>query len=386
MSLPDPIRPAIQAVVYHAPFLAHLALALRWRMDPSIETACTNGVEVRVSPEFFSSLPPEQQAGLVAHEALHCALRHNERGKRFIQTPVDAARWNVAADITVNAACALAGFRLPPGSIRDPAREHLSVEEIYRALRSGTRSRTMGKLVGSRLRDLNVEDATVLSLGPDTDAIDWPSVIRRADILARRHGGRGAGSTALGIDRELRAALGQAQVDWRSVLWRYLAESPSDWGGWDRRLVWQGSYIPTLDGQRLRAVVGIDTSGSIDSKLLHAFLAELVGILGATRNLSIHLYWTDTQLYGPTFLDHNSDPSQLTPQGGGGTNLGPLFLAAASLARDEGTPALPVIYLTDGFGPTLDREPDSISALWVIPEHGRQDQPWGEVVSMEVPS
>ena len=389
MSLPPEISPAIQCVVYQAPFLAHLAMALRWRMDPSVETACTDGVEVRVSPAFFGGLTPHERAGLIAHEALHCALRHSHRAVRLVRTPADAALYNVCADIVVNGALDRAGLVLPKGAIRDRKREHMAVEQIYRALKKNSRSAKMGRVLGARLRDLDVAGAKALAVsgeGPDDGAseIDWPSIIRRADILARRHGGEGVGSGSLHIDRELAVAMGEPTIDWRSVLWRFLAESPSDWGGFDRRHVWRGGYIPTLVGQRLRAVVGIDVSGSIDDNMLKAFLAELGGVLRAVENLEIDLFWTDTQVHGPEKLDATSDLGRLRTRGGGGTDLGPLFLEAEKVAEEEGVHSLPCIYLTDGHGPTLAQEPACVEALWVIPEGGSVDQPWGTVVPMEV--
>lgn len=383
MSVPDAIRPVLQVVVYHAPFLAHLALALQWRMDATIDTACTDGVIVRVNPDFFSALSIGQQAGLVTHEALHCALRHNERAVRLVRTQADAARWNVAADIVVNGTCARAGLELPAGAIRDKEREHLSVEEIYRALQPQTRRHKMGEEVGARARDLDIEAAGSMKEG---EQVDWPGVLRRADILAKRYGGNLAGSAALGLERELQVALGAPTINWRNVLWRFLTESPSDWSGWDRRRLWQGFYLPQLQGRKLRAVVGIDTSGSVDRDMLRAFLAELDGILAVVDGLEIDLYWTDTRPYGPVHINRNTQVGELRPKGGGGTDLGPLFEVAAELAMEEGLARIPVIYLTDGFGPTLAHQPDAVSALWVIPEHGRLKQPWGEVVPMEVTS
>jgi predicted metal-dependent peptidase len=385
MSLPEPIRPILQRIIYRAPFLAHLAMALRWRMDPEIETACTNGVEVRVNPDFLESLPPAHRASVLAHEALHCALRHAPRGARLIQTPMDAARFNVAADIVVNGALSKAGMELPPGCIRDRNLEHLSVEEVYRALKSGSRMRIMGRILGSRLRDLDAQSGAIPGEGSEAGSeVDWDTVIRRADLLARQQAGKRAGSAALGIDRELGVAMGEVQIDWRTILWRFLAACPNDWGGWDRRMVWTGLYNPVLVGQGLRAVVGIDTSGSIDNKLLKAFLAELSGILDSVESLEIDLYWTDLDLYGPVTLEIGADLSELEPRGGGGTDLAPLFREAERIAQEGTQPLLPVIYLTDGLGPTLAHEPPGVSALWVIPTSGRIEQPFGEVVTIEV--
>ncbi|MEC7241958.1 MAG: VWA-like domain-containing protein, partial [Myxococcota bacterium] len=302
----------------------------------------------------------------------------------------DAARFNCAADIVVNGAIEKAGLTLPKGAIRDRSREHLSVEEIYRLLKRGTRASKLGVLIGSKLRDLDLPEALAEgagALGAEGEpAIDWPAVIRRADILARKTGGQAAGAKSLNIERELQVALGESLIDWRSVLNRFLASCPNDWGGWDRRAIHRGDYLPTLTGRRLRAVVGIDVSGSVDNEMLQRFLTELQAILHATEHLEVDLFWTDTKIHGPERLTSETQIGSLKSQGGGGTNLAPLFVEADSIAEEEGLTHLPTIYLTDGFGSTLDEEPSNVSALWVIPADGNLDQPWGTVVPMEIAS
>jgi predicted metal-dependent peptidase len=348
-----------------------------------VGTACTNGEKVRVSPDYLDRLSFEEQACLLAHEALHCALRHCIRGQPLIKSDGDAKRFNHAADIVVNGALARAGMTLPSGCIRDTELEHLSVEEIYQLLDSSPPHRFMPRDIGERLRDLDMPLGSSPStlVQPQASTIDWNQVIRQAEVLCRVQGGRG--SHGLGLRSDLKTALGDAQVDWRTILWRILASSPNDWRGWDRRGIWKQAYTPTLTGTRLRAVVGIDTSGSISRSLLRIFLSELEGILRAIEHLEIDLYWTDTALYGPIRLHSRSEVLELTPEGGGGTDLAPLFHRARELAETEGTAPIPVIYLTDGLGPTLEAEPDGLQTLWVIPRGGRTRQPFGEVVSLE---
>lgn len=58
------------------------------------------------------------------------------------------------------------------------------------------------------------------------------------------------------------------EVDWRTRLWRYLVSIPNDFDGWDRRHLHRGMYLETLHGDSLSVLVCIDTSGSINGKIL----------------------------------------------------------------------------------------------------------------------
>ena len=119
MSLPKPIQNATQIVIHHAPFFAHLIMALEWTFSKKIETACTDGQTVWVNREFLEGLSRQEQAGLIAHEAMHCAFQHVKRAKKWVETDADQRRWNVAADIVVNGAILNAGLELPKGAIVD---------------------------------------------------------------------------------------------------------------------------------------------------------------------------------------------------------------------------------------------------------------------------
>ncbi|MDZ8092549.1 MAG: hypothetical protein RMZ42_11445 [Nostoc sp. DedQUE05] len=117
-----------------SPFFATLALFARFVPSPQIPIAATDGKDIFFNPEYLLSLPTPQQDGLLLHEVLHAALLHVlRRGVR------EAELWNIAADIVVNGIISQQSvFELPPGRLREPKLEHLSVEEIYELLLKNT--------------------------------------------------------------------------------------------------------------------------------------------------------------------------------------------------------------------------------------------------------
>jgi predicted metal-dependent peptidase len=180
-----------------------------------------------------------------------------------------------------------------------------------------------------------------------------------------------------GLHRELGRMEG-AQLDWRSHLWRFLARTPVDFGGFDRRFVGRGLYLEALDDESLRAYVCVDTSGSVDDAAVRALVAEVQGVLGAYPHVQATLYYADTELYGPHPLRPGDEAP--APQGGGGTDFRPFFEA---VGQDEGAADL-VIYLTDGYGDFPEVAP-RLPVLWVVPPGGLDDEgfPFGEVLRLE---
>jgi len=86
---------ATTQIILDHPFFATLLLHMPRIEDPSVETACTNGVSIKYNPKFIESLTVEEVAGLLVHEVLHPALGHLHR------LPPNA-HGNMAGDYAIN--------------------------------------------------------------------------------------------------------------------------------------------------------------------------------------------------------------------------------------------------------------------------------------------
>jgi predicted metal-dependent peptidase len=354
-----------------SPFFATLALFAKFIPSPEISTAATDGKDIYFNPEYVRSLSTSQQIGLLLHEVLHAALLHVLR--RGVREP---KLWNIAADIVVNGAIAQQGaFELPSGGIRDPKLEHLSVEEVYEILQTEVEQRFS-------LPDCDLLEAAP-GLGNDSlsnarkAALEthWRNALQQASVIART---TNQGNLPAGMEREL-GLLTSPQLDWRSHLWRYLVQTPTDFMGFDRRFVGRGLYLETLIGESVQVFAAVDTSGSIDNKQLQMFLSEVQGILNAYPHLKCDLYYVDAEAYGAFPL--NSDSVIPQPKGGGGTSLVPFFDKVQ--ASWDGYTQGVCIYLTDGYG-TFPSEPPELPVLWVVTPGGLNlsEFPFGEAVRL----
>ncbi len=342
-----------------APFFAALALFAQNLPTDTTPTAATDGRDIFWHPPFLESLSPAETDGVLLHEVLHAALLHlPRRGGR------EPLLWNVAADIVINGIVdALPGFALPHGVLRDETLKSFSVEEVYDLLE---RSESRPVLAQPDLLDGGGHGQAVLEAY-------WRLARTQAEALARA---ASAGTLPAGLAREL-GILGPASLDWRTTLWRYLARTPTDFGGFDRRFFGRGLYLETLESLSLQVYLAVDTSGSVSSVQMDRFGAEVQGILRAYPHLGCDLYYADAALHGPFPL---TDPLPL-PVGGGGTDFRPFFNAVRETASpfSEGV----CVYLTDGYG-TFPQEPPPLPVLWVVTAGGLDLAafPFGEAVRL----
>ncbi|HEU4409835.1 MAG TPA: VWA-like domain-containing protein [Polyangiaceae bacterium] len=367
---PDPaaierrIRGSLLRLRRDAPFFAALCLFARFRPSAGVPTACTDGRDVFYNPAYLAELSPAQLDAVLLHEVLHAALSHPTRVRAR-----DPVRWNVAADIVVNGiVAAQPGLELPEGALRDPKLEHLSVEEIYALL-----DRRASNLCPNCLRP-GAGGAVAGSSLAEIEAY-WRRALLQAEAMARS---LGQGTLPAGLERIVREA-SEPRVDWRTQLWRFLVRTPTDFGAFDRRFLHQRLYLEALEGESLRALVAVDTSGSVNGPLLGTFLGEVRGVLGAYPHVRAELYYADADLYGPYAID--VDTPLPPPKGGGGTRFEPFFERAEREPPGEGETLL--IYLTDGYG-SFPKDPPLAAVLWVVAPGGAPDSafPFGSVVRL----
>jgi predicted metal-dependent peptidase len=120
---------ARSALVTSQPFFGSLALRLDVVARPDVETMATDGRRLFYAPAFVESLTEPELIGVVAHEVMHCALRHfARRGRR------DLTEWNVATDHAINLDLKAAGFVLPRDVLADPRFRGFSAEDVHAAL------------------------------------------------------------------------------------------------------------------------------------------------------------------------------------------------------------------------------------------------------------
>jgi predicted metal-dependent peptidase len=373
MIFSDLISASIMRIRVRAPFFGVMMLFANVEESPEIATAATDGKKVYFNPTFITELTPAELDGVMLHEVLHAALLHNQR--RGIR---DSDLWNVAADIVVNGIVMQQnGLKLPGNPVIDTTLEKYQVEEIYQILLSLKNEKEIDPTLGGDL--IAVSGSGSKGEKPDANPTEladhWKQAWQQAEALHRI---TSQGDLPAELSRHVKE-LTEPKLDWKTMLWRFLVQTPIDFCDWDRRFIYSGMYLESLGGESLKAYVAIDTSGSIDQEILQQFIAELQGILVSYPHIRLKLYYADAGIYGPYELGEND--ALPDPKGGGGTRFEPFFKAIEADAGDEESIS---VYLTDGYGSFPDRTP-RINTLWAVTPGGANDNhfPFGEVVRMK---
>jgi predicted metal-dependent peptidase len=360
-------------------FFATLVLRLQPHVDWQIETIATDGKSLHYCPAFVTGLSPDELVGVLAHEAMHCALAHP-----FRRSGRDAEQWNIACDLAINPLLVQAGIVLPANRLMPGEGTYASFEpfksadEYYSLLSQpplSSKDNEDGSTPGTdpggcgQVIDPKHDDPA----GQQQQEAEWTVALVQAQQAAQ-----GRGELPQGLGRTVQEII-HPPADWRSLLRAFVSQQAKNDYSWlrpNRRLLVQGLYLPGVHSEELGDVLlAVDTSGSIDEALLNRFAVEVNAVLEA-YDCTVTVLYHDTDVQATQTWRTTDGPLQLTPMGGGGTNHTCVFewLEHASV-----TPAC-VICLTD-----LDTEfpasaPD-VPVLWAV-IGSREQAPFGQVISL----
>jgi predicted metal-dependent peptidase len=361
-------------------FFATLVLRLVPEPVWDLGTLATDGRVLRYFPPFVTGLSPDELVGVLAHEVMHCALAHPaRRGDR------DPEKWNVACDLAINPLLVTAGVILPPTRLMPGEGAYVGLEpghpaEEYYARLPGPKDASDGSGSGEGPAGDPGGCGQVVDLASGDPAesrqveADWQVAVSQAQAAAA-----GRGPLPAGLGRAVERVL-HPPADWRAVLREFVsaaARNDYTWTRPNRRFVAQGLYLPGLHSEELGDVIlAVDTSGSIDEKLLGTFAAEANAVLGA-YDCSVTVLYHDTEVQKVQSWQSADGPLVLAPVGGGGTSHACVF---DWLIGSGASPSC-VICLTDLETEFSTNRPD-VPVLWAVPGKAPCDPPFGRVVSL----
>ncbi|MEV4611719.1 hypothetical protein AB0K43_03845 [Kitasatospora sp. NPDC049258] len=286
---------------------------------------------------------------ILAHEMLHAALRHGERrGAR------DPYLFNVAADFVINGWLLEMGVgEMPEGLLHDPGLKGLSAEEVYdRIVRDQRRIRRLATLAGQGRPDVLGEP-----LGSPRDYVDLDDFYRRGLQQGFELHHRERGLLPAGLIEEIRA-LAHPPLPWDAQLAHWFDEfvpSPVAHRSYARPARRQastpdipraGRYFPPEEVARCTFGVVLDTSGSMDRRLLGKALGAIASYAAAREVPSARVVFCDAAPYDAGYLPAEDIAGRVRVRGRGGTVLQP---GIDLLERAEDfPPGAPVLVITDG--------------------------------------
>lgn len=370
-----------------APYLMTALARLALIAKPGIGTmAVSDKWQMFYDPATLDQWGVDAAGAVMEHEVWHLLrFHHKRRGSR------DPKLWNVACDVAINDDGGLRD-RLPEGGVQwtmfPGLQENMLEEDIYDVLlKQGQKQQkppgpgpgsgegqgqvagedegkgdappvpkdTSGKSHGNKPGDGKCGSGAGGEPGPwendpndpvgggDSDIED--SMV--ADAVASAV--KACGTVPGGVRRWANARTEPPVVPWQQVLRVAITRAvrmvpgATDYS-YSRGRMRNGVLTPRLRKPSCPVAIVLDTSGSVSGPLLDAALAEVDGILKATR-LPCTVLACDAQVHGGA--QKITMASSVKPLGGGGTDMGVGIKAADELRPMHGA----IVVLTDGYTP-----------------------------------
>jgi predicted metal-dependent peptidase len=422
------------------PFHGHVAAGWRARPVTDVPTmgvcwAC-GGIQLVWHPSFVNQISDAELAGVLLHEVHHVVLRHPFMfPERAAPTPeFDSFAAVVAEEVTVNEFVTLplpgSPMRLEQFQLACPSlKPYQSTRERYRRLYDAARARR--DFDERQQHEITIEEQLEATLAreesaagccnndgqcslPDSHA-GWGSFIEAGataalsvsvataqamaehgsslspelrETIEQTHGGigNGPGATPGGM-LEVLAGKARAKLPWQRILRRLLAVDHVA----ERTYLRPPRRFPELVGvlpgvqrmpMRLKLLVAIDTSGSMEVETLDEIAAEL-RVMSSSYDVAVVEFDAAIQRryrLGPSLMNCPSDDPLSAMQGRGGTDFCPVFEPETLAWAADGGELSAVIVFTDGDGPAPDSPPRE-PVIWILTgPDAERPAPWGSVV------
>jgi len=356
-----------KTLIFSEPFYGLFLIGLNKEYITTIPTAGVSkkniGVQLSINPEFFTELSEDHRYGLIKHEILHISFGHMVMRDLYS----DKKLFNIAADLEINQY--IASHHLPEGGLMLSSFPELNLPE-----RAGT------KTYYDLLQQAR-EDGTCPSLDNLMSQMDgnsqychagWDEIedLSEADkkLLQKQ------------IEHQIKESAEQTQKKHGTVpgelaelINRLLNVEPPkfDWKGYLRRFVGNSSVVYTKKLRRKynkrysanpglkikfknHILVGVDTSGSVNSEELKEFFSELTHMHKTGHKITVAQ--CDTELKSVKEFNPNKD---WEIHGRGGTSFQPVI----DHYNEKKGRYTALVYLTDGEAYTPEDCPKN--TLWV---------------------
>lgn len=354
------------------PFFGSIALSLTMEETDEIPSMATDGKSIKYNPKFVQMHKIEEIEGVIAHEAMHVALKHMLRRGDF-----DRQLWNMATDYAINLIVVDSGLKIPECGLLEREYQGMSAEAIYnRLLQDPPEPESQDWNFGG-VEEAKGEDGQGLSES-EASALEGEVDVM---VLRAHSTAKAMGKVPAGIDG-LITEISAPKVDWRDKLRTFIGGDQPDDYSWRRpnRKFYgtYGVYMPSVDHYGAgHVVVGVDTSGSVSDAELAQFLGELSAIAEDMCPASVTVIGCDSKVQSVTQYEQGEPIDKLNSTGRGGTRVSPVF----DHIKEQGLPVDSFIYFTDLYVWDFPLEPD-FPVLWV--STGSPDAPWGEVVNAKL--
>lgn len=404
------------------PYFGTVVSALKLEPSDNVEAFLSDGIRLQYNDEYFDNADVEEVEFALANGAMHTVLGHHQRSNDRYDW-----LWQLATDYTVNAMLVSNGLQLPQRANYQERFKGMYAEEVYEMLRSeiineelsadeslkeqahdeqgksnndrvsqegiqapddwnkdGDRPRQSAHSDGTNKQNAPQNQRAVQNHTPDENEEESfqkdinalrQELEEQFEQIFQKLNRQGS------LPKELEFVVPKYfshKIHWRERLYRYIASYAKSTYAFmppNMKYLYRGIYLPSLSSDLLRIAIAVDTSGSIDEKLLGTFLAEVESIMESYPNYEIDLITADAKVQSHRiFLPGEGLDYKMS--GRGGTDFSAVF---DYIDQTIDNPTL-LLYFTDGYG-TFPKNEASYDVLWVMPKS--LEVPFGEVLVLD---
>ncbi|MBE6727288.1 MAG: hypothetical protein E7562_01425 [Ruminococcaceae bacterium] len=375
-------------------FYGLLLMHMKFSIDESVETACTDGERIIFGSCFLETLSDRELDFVMMHEIMHVVLQHCMRGEKY-----DAERFNIACDIVVNSNILLENNKKMSSitlkqygvsiHLAPDGKEgyEYTAEQVYNMLPKINKG--FGLMNGDGEKGF-WDNHSKWGFGGDDDLLKdvWAKHFSDAvEAISIRDASNNRNNIPLFAKRILET-MRKAQTNWRTILNDFVQEEVVDYSFSppDRRFAESPFFLPDFnekDDIVEDILFMIDTSASMSDEMITAAYYEIKGAIDQFNGrLKGWLGFFDAAVIKPQPFADENEFEIIKPFGGGGTNFHIIFEYVRKKMQDK----LPVsiIILTDGYAPFPEESISmGIPVLWLL-NNEKVNPPWGRIARITV--
>jgi len=367
------------------PFMGFLVMSTEYRFTddlPTMAATTIGGNKIFVSEDFLLGMNRKERAFVIAHEALHIFLEHIGRQT---ENNYDPKLWNVAADFCINSYLIELdsnNINMPEIGLYDDRFKSKSADEIYHILLEeadnnpdkATEQYGTPECAGSCGKQpfdhLDKTPMTEAEKAENKQKIS--AALSQSDIDSMKQMGSGYSD----LIRQLELMI-ESVIPWKTLLQEFITSTVRNRYTYDRvsrKSYHSGIIFPTMTGESIDLMFGVDTSGSMSSKDLNEALTELHEIVEVFDSWKLTLLSCDTQphVIGEYESEEGDDFTSIDTNmvGGGGTDMAPMV----HYANESDEEIAVSIIVTDGYIPTetIEEAVEDIPVIVIVTKDGNQ--------------
>lgn len=375
------------------PFFGSVVTNVDYKESKNIIAAATDGKIIYYNPNFLNELNISEQIFIFAHEVCHIAFNHILRSENK-----DNDLWNIATDAVINQFLKRDGLTMVQGGVDIKEAINYDVETLYEKLLQNKQSLESDKSkqdVGHDSHELweqavkkykeenvkEMKDKTELEKKQEELEKTGEKDAFKKNLEEKKKQLEGlkeeilkqslqAGTLANGDVRSI-SDIGTSKpiIDWRYAL-REAIKYDVDWS-YKNAIIEDDIIKANLEEQPIpETEIVLDTSDSINNKLLRGFLRECKNILKQSR-LKVGCF--DTKFYGFHEIRTLKDIDNIILEGGGGTNFEVAVNAFTRRVENK-------IIFTDGYASMPNT---SIDVIWIVFGNKKINPKSGKVIYID---